>query len=117
MSNGDSYHYGNNIHGDNVHIYGGTGHTGIVKHQHQSPELLEAIGDLVRLLQGLRGELAPPSAQVIDDSLPAIASGTSAPQERHRALIAVATIAATVGALGQPVADAVDKVLGLLGAR
>ncbi|MFF4096053.1 hypothetical protein ACFYYY_19910 [Streptomyces sp. NPDC001834] len=109
MSNGSSYHYG-----DNVTMYGGTGNTGIVKQQ--SPALPEAIGELVRLLQELRGELAPASAQVIDDSLPAITSDTSAPQERHRALIAVATIASTVGALGQPVADAVDKVLGLLGA-
>ncbi|MEU9620530.1 hypothetical protein ACIQWV_10985 [Streptomyces sp. NPDC098085] len=115
MSSGNSYHYGNNIHGDNVNMYGGSGNRGIVKHQ--SPALPEAIGELVRLLQELRGELAPASAQVIDDSLPAITSHTNAPQERHRALIAVATIAATVGALGQPVADAVDKVLGLLGAQ
>ncbi|WP_405686119.1 hypothetical protein [Streptomyces sp. NBC_00057] len=115
MSNGNSHHYGNNIHGDNVNMYGGTGNTGIVKHQ--SPALPEAIGELVRLLQELRGELAPASAQVVDDSLSAITSDTSAPQERHRALIAVATIAATVGALGQPVADAVNKVLGLLGAQ
>ncbi|MER6606354.1 hypothetical protein ABT282_10700 [Streptomyces sp. NPDC000927] len=121
MSNGSSYHYGDNIHhgnninGDNVNMYGGTGNTGIVKQQ--APSLPEAIGELVRLLQELRGELAPASAQVIDDSLPAITSATSAPQERHRALIAVATIASTVGALGQPVADAVDKILGLLGIR
>ncbi|MFE4330266.1 hypothetical protein ACFRQM_12585 [Streptomyces sp. NPDC056831] len=115
MSNGDSYHYGNNIHGDNVNMYGGTNNKGIVNQQ--SPELPVAIGELVRLLQNLHGHLAPASARVIDDSLPAITSGTSAPQERHRALIAVATIAATVGTLGQPVADAVDKILGLLGAR
>ncbi|MFF2958154.1 hypothetical protein ACFVT1_04360 [Streptomyces sp. NPDC057963] len=115
MSSGNSYHYGNNIHGDNVNMYGGSGNTGIVKHQ--SPALPEAIGELVRLLQELRGELPPASAQVIDGSLPAITPHTNAPQERHRALIAVATIAATVGALGQPVADAVDKILGLLGAQ
>lgn len=114
MSGGNSHHYGDNIHGDNVNIYGGTGNTGIVKHQ--SPTLREAIGELAWLLQELRGQLAPGSAQVIDDSLPVITSDASAPQERHRALIAVATIAATVGALGQPVAEAANKVLGLLGA-
>ncbi|MFF2845644.1 hypothetical protein ACFVT5_04860 [Streptomyces sp. NPDC058001] len=114
MSGGDSYHYGNKIHGDNVNIYGGTGNTGIVKHQ--SLALHEATEELVRLLRELRRSVEPGSAQVIDDSLPVIASGASAPQERHRALIAMATIAATVGSLGQPVADAVNKVLGLMGA-
>ncbi|MFJ6566048.1 hypothetical protein ACIQNU_01385 [Streptomyces sp. NPDC091292] len=114
MSGGDSYHYGDNIHGDNVNMYGGTGNTGIVKQQ--SPALREATEELVRLLGELRGAVAPGSAQVIDDSLPVIASGATPPQDRHRALIAMATIAATVGALGQPVAEAVNKVLGLMGA-
>ncbi|GGV78026.1 MULTISPECIES: hypothetical protein [Streptomyces] len=36
------------------------------------------------------------------------------PQQRHRALTAVAGIAATVGAVGRPVAEAVDRVLSLI---
>ncbi|WP_165984363.1 hypothetical protein [Streptomyces sp. YIM 98790] len=110
MSDGNTHHH----YGDSVTIYGGSNNTGIVKYS--SPALQEAVTELVRLLQELRGQIPPAGAQVVDDSLPVIASGASAPQERHRALIAVATIAATVGAVGQPVADAVNKVLGLLGA-
>jgi len=37
------------------------------------------------------------------------------PQERHRALMAVAGIAATVGTLGQPVLEAVNRILRLVG--
>ncbi|MEE4595516.1 DUF6232 family protein [Streptomyces sp. DSM 41524] len=41
-------------------------------------------------------------------------SATTPAQERHRALMAVAGIAATVGTVGQPVIDAVNKILELL---
>ncbi|MBO8190343.1 hypothetical protein ITI46_01225 [Streptomyces oryzae] len=103
-------------------MYGGTNNTGIIKNQYSGPAqpapqaLLESIEELSCLLQELREQVAPATVQVIDDSLPVITSQASAPQERHRALIAVATIAATVGALGQPVVEAVNRVLGLLGA-
>lgn len=105
-----------------MNMYGGSHNTGIIKNQYSgasqqaSQHLLEAIEELSRLLQELRTQVAPATAQVIDDSLPVISSRTSAPQERHRALIAVATIASTVGALGQPVVEAVNRVLELLGA-
>ncbi|GAA0901465.1 hypothetical protein [Streptomyces thermoalcalitolerans] len=108
--------------GDTVNMYGGTHNTEMIKNQYlaaprpASQPLLEAIEELSRLLQELRNQVASATAQVIDDSLPVISSQTSTPQERHRALIAVATIAATVGALGQPVVEAVNRVLELLGA-
>nr|BFD87647.1 hypothetical protein StreXyl84_70480 [Streptomyces sp. Xyl84] len=108
--------------GDTVNMYGGNHNTGIVKNQYAGtaqpapPQLLVAIEELSLLLRELRGRVAPATGRVIDDALPVISSRASAPQERHRALIAVATIAATVGALGQPVAEAVNRVLELLGA-
>ncbi|MFB7913764.1 DUF6232 family protein [Streptomyces sp. NPDC056061] len=92
-----------------------------------------AIGLVVRLVKDLAAQseyvpaietasgcsalVALPDPNRLRRLVHAITSATSAPQERHRALIAVATIASTVGTLGQPVADAVDKVLGLLGIR
>lgn len=83
--------------GDTVNIYGGTNNTGIIKNQYSgaaqpAPQaFLEAIEELSRLLRELRDQVAPATVQVIDDSLPVISSQASAPQERHRALIAVAT--------------------------
>jgi len=115
---GDTYHFG-----DNVTMHGGTGNTGIVKNQGVpaapvSPALESAVADLHRLVEALRGQVPAASAQAIDDSLPAItADATAATPERHRALMAVAGIAATVGAVGQPVLEAVNKILGLLGGQ
>ncbi|MFI6645821.1 hypothetical protein [Streptomyces sp. NPDC050504] len=104
----------NNYYGDNVNMYGGTGNTGIDKRQAAAvPGLADAVAELERLVGELRAQLAPGSARVVDEALPVIRAG--APEERHRALIAVATIAATVGAVGQPVAEAVRGVLGVLG--
>ncbi|WND35909.1 hypothetical protein RI578_17115 [Streptomyces sp. BB1-1-1] len=114
---GDIYYFG-----DSVSMHGGLGNTGIVKNQaapaasEASPALEAAIQQLVELVRELRNEVPPASAQSIDDCLPDIttAPGTQ-PQQRHRALMAVAGIAATVGAVGQPVVEAVNSVLGLLG--
>ncbi|MEW2077573.1 hypothetical protein ACFZAG_14810 [Streptomyces sp. NPDC012403] len=107
--------------GDIVHMHNGSHNVGIIKNQYAGPaqptarELTEAIGRLTQLLGELREQVAPGTAQVIDDSLPVIVSAESAPQERHRALIAVATIAATIGALGEPTVEAANRLLGLLG--
>jgi hypothetical protein len=118
MSGGNSYHFG-----DNVNMHGGHGNTGIVRNQvvsagsPASPALESAVQELLQLVEELRDRIPPASAQALDDSLPEIsADGTAPPQVRHRALLAVAGIAATVGAVGQPVLDAVNKILGLLGA-
>lgn len=108
--------------GDIVNMYDGSRNVGIIKNQYgvpaqpTPPELTEAIDRLTQLLAELRGQVTPGTAQVLDDSLPVIVSGESAPQERHRALIAVATIASTVGALGAPTVEAANRLLELLGA-
>ncbi|MFI0506441.1 hypothetical protein ACH3WN_26890 [Streptomyces albogriseolus] len=111
---GDNYYFG-----DSVSIHGGLGHTGIVKNQaapaETSPALEAAIQQLVELLTELRGQVPPARAQSIDEVLPDITSAGAEPQQRHRALLAVAGIAATVGAVGQPVVEAVNSVLALLG--
>lgn len=116
---GDNYYFG-----DSVTMHGGMGNTGIVKNQSAadpaavSPALQEAVEELRRLIELLRGEVPAASAQTIDDSLPVLsADADAAPQDRHRALMAIAGIAATVGAVGQPVLEAVNRVLGLLGGQ
>ncbi|MEU6245569.1 hypothetical protein [Streptomyces sp. NPDC047024] len=117
---GNSYHYG-----DNVNIHGGRGHQGIVKTQIGSdasarvdPAVLAALAELHAQIVELRAQPQVPraSAAILDEVLPAL-SDTAAvpPQERHRALVAIAGVAATVGAVGQPVAQAVQAVVGLLG--
>ncbi|KPC84210.1 MULTISPECIES: DUF5955 family protein [Streptomyces] len=117
---GDSYHIG-----DQVSMYGGTGNQGIVHNtfgssgaEPASPELQEAVQELLRLLGDLREQLPPVSARVLDDNLPALTgeAGARQPEERHRALMAVAGIAATVSTVGEPVVEAVRKVLELLAA-
>ncbi|MFJ3665819.1 hypothetical protein ACIPSE_05125 [Streptomyces sp. NPDC090106] len=118
MSGGDNHYYG-----DNVNIHGGTGNTGIVHHHGPAADpaaassaLQEAVDELRLLVEQLRGQVPEASAEAIDDSLPAIRTGADAvPQDRHRALMAVAGIAATIGAVGQPVLEAVNRILGLLG--
>ncbi|MFD7619699.1 hypothetical protein [Streptomyces sp. NPDC059802] len=117
---GDSYYFG-----DNVNMHGGRGNTGIVKNQAVaadaaavSPALQSAVEELLQLVEELRDRVPPASAQAIDESLADISTDDGTPpQDRHRALMAIAGIAATVGVVGQPVLDAVNKILELLGAR
>jgi hypothetical protein len=114
---GSNYYYG-----DNVNMYGGQGNQGIVKNQvgtgaaGADPALVAALAELHRLIGELRAQVPAPSAQLLDESLPALSPDAAVPaQERHRALMAIAGIAATVGAVGQPVAQAVQAIIGLLG--
>lgn len=115
---GDNYYFG-----DNVTMHGGRNNTGIVKNQapsagaaETSPALREAIGQLRQLVEELREQVPAASAQAIDDSLPSIeGDGSVQPQERHRALMAVAGIAAAIGTLGRPVLEAVNRILRLVG--
>lgn len=117
---GDNYHYG-----DAVNIHGGTGHIGIVKNgAHVTPAvpapspaaLQQAIDELRETVMELRGEVPPASAQAIDDTLPTVTAGIAVrPRDRRNALDVIAAIAATVGTVGQPVIEAVNKILALLG--
>ncbi|MFD8983603.1 hypothetical protein [Streptomyces sp. NPDC059564] len=106
--------------GDTVNMFGGQGNKGIVYEggspAARSPE--QAVRELLALLAELRAHVPPESARCIDSSLAAITADPAAvePAERHRALMAVAGIAATVGAVGVPVVEAVRALLALLGA-
>ncbi|MFB0630087.1 hypothetical protein [Streptomyces sp. AB3(2024)] len=105
--------------GDTVNMYGGQGNQGIV-HQHAAPvapSAEQAVRELLALLAELRAQVPDESARCIDSALPAITADAAVPPaERHRALMAVAGIAATVGAIGTPVLEAVRALLALLGA-
>ncbi|MET9395062.1 hypothetical protein ABZY20_32415 [Streptomyces sp. NPDC006624] len=112
---GNSYHFG-----DSVSMHGGSGNTGIVKNGgsgETDPALRLALAELLEGVRELREQLPAPSAQLIDDSLPVLAADAAPAQERHRALMAVAAIAAAVGAVGQPVAEAANRVLQMLGGQ
>lgn len=110
---GNNYYYG-----DNVTMHGGSGNTGIVKNgatgDAMDPALRLAIAELLQGVRELRDQLPQPSAQLIDESLPVLSADAAPPEERHRALMAVAAIAAAVGAVGQPVAEAANRILQML---
>lgn len=119
---GDEY-----VFGDKVTMDRTTGSIGIVKNGRSGPPtpppadpaLQVALQELLRAVQDMRGELSAASTRTVDDSLPALsgdAGDTDDGSRRHGALMAIAGIAATVGAVGRPVLDAVNKILDLLGA-
>ncbi|MGW0854016.1 hypothetical protein [Streptomyces sp. NPDC002690] len=114
---GDSYNFGNV-----VNMHGGSHNTGMVNHAPaQDPQpvdqaLQEAIDELIELLRDLRTQVAPATAQRIDASLPAVSAvPAAAPAERLSTLEAVAGIAATVGAIGDPVISTVRSLMELVG--
>ncbi|MEW2273512.1 hypothetical protein GTY41_26345 [Streptomyces sp. SID685] len=112
---GGSYFYG-----DNVNMHGGTGNIGIVRNQGgaptaQDPALAAALAELRRLVAELRAQVPESSAALLDESVPAATADAAVPApERHRALMAIAGIAATVGTVGQPVAEAVRAIIGMI---
>lgn len=120
MSVGNQHYYFGN--GDHVTMNGGSGNVGIDKRVTPAQELPqdveEALRELLSLIQTLRAQVPPVSSDTLDDLLPALRTEADVqPPERHRALLAVAGIAATVGALGVPVIEAVNKVLELMGMK
>ncbi|ARF58393.1 hypothetical protein [Streptomyces gilvosporeus] len=120
MSGGDQHYYLGS--GDHVTMHGGSGNVGIDKRvtppQELAPAVQEALGELLSLVQEMRNQLPQAGADALDESLPALRTEANVPQqERHRALFAVAGIAATFGALGVPIVEAVNKVLGLMGTQ
>ncbi|KIZ13676.1 hypothetical protein [Streptomyces natalensis] len=120
MSGGDQHYYFGG--GDHVTMHGGSGNVGIDKRitpaQEVPQAVQEALHELLTLVQELRAQVPPASADALDDALPALrAESNVQPQERHRALLSVAGIAATVGALGVPTVEAINKILELIGAK
>ncbi|AXE23498.1 hypothetical protein C0216_08505 [Streptomyces globosus] len=114
---GDSYNFGNV-----VNMHGGQGNTGMsfgggaAAGPALSPAAERALLELLPLVQELRTRVPQVAVQRIDESLPALSADAAvSPEQRYNALTAVAGIAATVGAIGQPVVEAVSALLGLLG--
>ncbi|MEE1756838.1 hypothetical protein [Streptomyces sp. SP18CS02] len=115
---GDSYYYG-----PNVNMRGGTGNIGMVNNHGAtgsapaaSPEMQAAVAELLRLVDELRDKISPATAEALDETLPAVAApgDDGRQQQRRMALLTLSGIAATAGSLGQPVVDAVNRVLELL---
>ncbi|WP_328383463.1 hypothetical protein OHS81_07030 [Streptomyces sp. NBC_00400] len=113
---GDNYYFG-----DSVTMKNGRENIGMVKNTGPAatdPELRSAMTELTTQLRHLRAEVSPLGAQTIDESLPVLApDAVVQPQVRTRALMAIAGVAATAGALGAPIVEAVNRILQLLGAQ
>ncbi|MER5729294.1 hypothetical protein ABT084_13315 [Streptomyces sp. NPDC002138] len=81
----------------------------------QEAELRAAVEELTRLLGELRRHLTPEQDRTVEQALPELTPDRGALRGRGLVLAQVAQIAATVGTLGQPVVDAVGRLLALLG--
>ncbi|MET3985096.1 hypothetical protein [Streptomyces sp. PvR034] len=94
---------------DNIGINYGTVGAGA-----QDAELRAAVEELTRLLGELRRHLTPEQDRTVGQALPELTPDRGALRERGLVLAHVAQIAAAVGAVGQPVVDAVGRLLALL---
>ncbi|MFF5160127.1 hypothetical protein ACFY3N_28560 [Streptomyces sp. NPDC000348] len=108
-----------NHYGPVVNMNGGRENIGVnygtVGGAAQDVELRAAVEDLSRLLRDLRPHLTPDQVRTVEDALPELTVDRDALRERGIVLASVAQIAAAVGAVGQPAAEAVGRLLALLG--
>ncbi|MCX4783203.1 hypothetical protein [Streptomyces sp. NBC_01264] len=81
----------------------------------QDAELRAAVEELVRLLGELRGHLTPDQDRTVEEVLPELTPDREALRERGLVLARVAQIAAAVGQVGQPAAEALGRLLALTG--
>ncbi|MCX5404932.1 hypothetical protein OHA37_13685 [Streptomyces sp. NBC_00335] len=81
----------------------------------QDAEFRVAVEDLISLLGELRGHLTPDQDRTVEEVLPQLAPDREALSERGLVLARVAQIAAAAGQVGQPVAEAVGRLLALIG--
>ncbi|MEU3395982.1 DUF5955 family protein [Streptomyces filamentosus] len=109
---GDHHHY----FGDVVNMRDGQGNQGIVHHHAPAAPVTreQALRAVRELAEALRTELPEPDRQALDEELAALGGSGEGPP-RRRTLLAIAGIAASVGALGQPLLDSVRAALELLG--
>lgn len=88
---------------------------GIVGATTQDPELRAAVQELTARLRDLTAHLTPEQARTVEETLPVLALDREAMTERGLTLARLGQIASSVGPMAQPVADALGRVLGLLG--
>ncbi|MFF0555556.1 hypothetical protein ACH4ZU_29920 [Streptomyces sp. NPDC020472] len=100
---------GDNYYGDVVNMHGGHGNQGIV-HHHSSPEAERLLAEVLARVEELRGQVTPEVAEELDGASAALA----VPQTRQGGLAVLRAVAATAGAVGQPLLDAVRAALELV---
>ncbi|MGW3951573.1 hypothetical protein ACWEKM_11670 [Streptomyces sp. NPDC004752] len=81
----------------------------------QDPELRAAVEELTARLLDLGAHLTPDQARSVEETLPVLALDRTAMAERGLTLARLGQIATVVGPVAQPVADALGRLLGLLG--
>ncbi|MFJ5047616.1 hypothetical protein [Streptomyces sp. NPDC088719] len=87
------------------------GHVGAA----QDPELRAAVEELTARLRDLTAHLTPDQARTVEETLPVLALDREAMSERRLTLARFSQIANSLGPVAQPVADALGRLLGLLG--
>ncbi|MFD5419775.1 hypothetical protein ACFWJT_17335 [Streptomyces sp. NPDC127069] len=78
-------------------------------------QLRATVEELIRLLGELRPHLTPDQDRAVERALPVLTPDPGALRERGLVLGRLAQIAAAVGAVGQPAAEAVNRLFALLG--
>ncbi|MBD3556362.1 MULTISPECIES: hypothetical protein [unclassified Streptomyces] len=81
----------------------------------QDPELRAAVAELTARLNEISGHLSAEQVRTVEETLPVLALDREAMAERGLTLARISQIANALGSVAQPVADAVGRVLGLLG--
>ncbi|MFF4713632.1 hypothetical protein ACFY2V_19870 [Streptomyces eurythermus] len=108
-----------NYYGPVANVNGGQGNVGFnygtVGGPTGDPELRAAVAELTRGLAELRRHLTPEQDRTVEEALPALTPDRAALRERGLVLASIAQIAAAVGAVGEPVVNAVGRLIALLG--
>ncbi|WDG31186.1 hypothetical protein N7925_24085 [Streptomyces sp. CA-278952] len=81
----------------------------------QDSELRAAVEELKSQLRTLTAHLTPEQARTVEETLPVLALDREAMTERGLTLARLSQIANSLGPVAQPVADALGRLLGLLG--
>ncbi|MGW7091530.1 hypothetical protein [Streptomyces sp. NPDC054874] len=81
----------------------------------QDPELRAAVQELTARLRDLTAHLTPDQARTVEETLPVLALDREAMTGRGLTLARLGQLTTAVGPVAQPVADALGRVLGLLG--
>ncbi|MEV7655840.1 hypothetical protein AB0O39_16875 [Streptomyces anulatus] len=81
----------------------------------QDPELRAAVQELTARLRDLTAHLTPDQARTVEEALPVLALDREAMTGRGLTLARLGQLTTAVGPVAQPVADALGRLLGLLG--
>lgn len=79
------------------------------------PELRAAVEELTAELRRVSAHFSPDQARAVEEALPVLALDRAGMSERGLTLARLGQISAALGPVAQPVADALGRLLGLLG--